>query len=216
MSQRTLSHLVETGAVAVFRADDADQLLRIADALKRGGVDSLEITMTTPRALELIREVKRRFASDVLVGAGSVLDPETTKRAIDAGAEFVVGPCLNSDVIAQCQQEDALAIPGTLTPTEMWTGWEAGAEILKVFPARGGGPRYVKDVLAPLPQLRLLPTGGVTLDNAADFIRAGAVAVGIGSDLVDDNLVANGDVEALTDRACRLVDSIAEAREEAT
>ncbi|MFB6272675.1 MAG: bifunctional 4-hydroxy-2-oxoglutarate aldolase/2-dehydro-3-deoxy-phosphogluconate aldolase [Salinibacter sp.] len=214
MAEGTLSHVIKTGAVAVFRAGDSDQLLRITEALQKGGVNSLEITMTTPGALERIRETQQRFSPDVVVGAGSVLDPETAHAAAAQGAAFVVSPCLNLAMIDQCHYDGVVAIPGTLTPTEMWTAWEAGADLVKVFPARGGGPRYIKDVLAPLPQLQLLPTGGVTLENAADFIRAGAVAVGVGSDLVDPHLVANEDFESLTDRASELLNTINEARAE--
>lgn len=214
MAEGTMRQMIRTGAVAVFRADDSDQLLRITEALQKGGVNCLEITMTTPGALERIDEIQRRFSPDVVVGAGSVLDPETAHTAATQGAAFVVSPCLNLAMIDQCHRDGVVAIPGTLTPTEMWSAWEAGADLVKVFPARGGGPRYIKDVLAPLPQLKLLPTGGVTLDNAKDFIRAGAAAVGLGNDLVDAQLIAKRDFETLTDRAKQLVDSIAETREE--
>ncbi|MBS1253024.1 MAG: KHG/KDPG aldolase [Anaerolineales bacterium] len=214
MTQGTdiLSRLIDAGVVAIVRTDDPSQLMQVAEALKAGGVDTFEVTMTVPGALDVIREATQRFGSEILVGAGTVLDGETARAAILAGAEFIVSPCSNPALITVARRYGKVVAPGALSPTEILTAWEAGADIVKVFPIRQGGPRYVRDVLAPLPQIRLMPTGGVNLENAADFIRAGAVAVGMGSALVDKQLLAEGRFDELTNRAHRLVDSIREAR----
>jgi len=207
-----LSRLIETGVVAIVRTDDPSQLMRVAEVLKAGGIETFEVTMTVPGALDVIREVSQRFGPDLIVGAGTVLDGETARSAILAGAQFIVSPTLSQSVITVTRRYGKVVVPGALSPTEILAAWEAGADIVKVFPIRLGGPRYLRDVLAPLPQVRLMPTGGVNLENAADFIRAGAVAVGIGSALVDKQLLAEGRFDDLTDRARRLVVSIREAR----
>jgi len=207
-----LSCLIETGVVAIVRTDDPSQLMRVAEVLRAGGIETFEVTMTVPGALDVIREVSQRFGPDLIVGAGTVLDGETARAAILAGAQFIVSPTLSQSVITATRRYGKVVVPGALSPTEILAAWEAGADIVKVFPIRLGGPRYLRDVLAPLPQVRLMPTGGVNLENAADFIRAGAVAVGIGSALVDKQLLAEGRFDDLTDRARRLVVSIREAR----
>ena len=207
-----LSRLIETGVVAIVRTDDPSQLMRVAEVLKAGGIETFEVTMTVPGALDVIREVSQRFGPDLIVGAGTVLDGETARSAILAGAQFIVSPTLSQSVITVTRRYGKVVVPGALSPTEILAAWEAGADIVKVFPIRLGGPRYLRDVLAPLPQVRLMPTGGVNLENAADFIRAGAVAVGIGSALVDKQLLAEGRFDELADRARRLVVSIREAR----
>jgi len=207
-----LSRLIETGVVAIVRTDDPSQLMRVAEVLKAGGIETFEVTMTVPGALDVIREVSQRFGPDLIVGAGTVLDGETARSAILAGAQFIVSPTLSQSVITVTRRYGKVVVPGALSPTEILAAWEAGADIVKVFPIRLGGPRYLRDVLAPLPQVRLMPTGGVNLENAADFIRAGAVAVGIGSALVDKQLLAEGCFDELADRARRLVVSIREAR----
>ena len=177
----TLLRLTETGVVAVVRSDDPSRLVQVAEALNAGGIDIFEVTMSVPGALDVMRQVSERFGTEIVVGAGTVLDGETARAAILAGAEFIVSPTLSQDVITVARRYGKVVVPGALTPTEILTAWEAGADIVKVFPARQGGPRYLKDMLAPLPQLRLMPTGGVSLENAVEYVRAGAVAVGIGS-----------------------------------
>jgi 2-dehydro-3-deoxyphosphogluconate aldolase/(4S)-4-hydroxy-2-oxoglutarate aldolase len=207
-----LARLTRSGVVAVARHEDPEPLYEAARALLAGGVDLFEVTMTVPDALDVLREVSRRLAPDVVVGAGTVLDSETARSAILAGAQFVVSPTMQPDVIAVARRYGRVAIPGALSPTEILAAWENGADIVKVFPARLGGPKYIGDVLAPLPQVLLMPTGGVTLENAADFIRAGAVAVGIGSDLTDSRLLASRRFEELTERAERVSHAVQAAR----
>ena len=170
--------------------------------------------MTTPGALDVIGECANRLGDEILLGAGTVLDPETARAAILAGAEYIVTPTLNPDVITLCRRYDKVIIPGALTPTEILTAWECGADIVKVFPATAVGPRYFKDVKAPLPQIDLIPTGGVDLDNAADFIRAGACAVAVGGNLVDKAAVAAGEWQVLTDTARKYVETVRDARQE--
>src|SRR5438874_674634 len=177
----TARRLQQLGVVAVIRLKDAGKLRAVVDALAAGGVRALEVTMTVPRAVDLIRELAATMPEGFLLGAGTVTDADTARAVIDAGASFVVGPVFRLDVIAACHDRDVPAIPGCWSPTEILAAHEAGADIVKVFPATALGPQYIKDVLAPLPHVRLMPTGGVTIDNAGEWIRAGAVAVGIGS-----------------------------------
>ena len=209
-----LASMKEGGVVAVLRADSPDALVHVAQAIGRGGVGAVEITMTTPGALDVIDECANRLGGELLLGAGSVLDPETARAAILAGAEYIVTPTLNPDVITLCRRYDKVVIPGALTPTEILTAWECGADIVKVFPATVVGPRYFRDVKAPLPQVDLMPTGGVNLDNAGDFIRAGACAVAVGSNLVDKAAVAAGEWHVLTDTARDYVDAVRNARQD--
>ena len=194
--------------VAVIRLDDPQKLRPVVDALAAGGVRVCEVTMTVPSAIELIGQLVRGLGDDVLIGAGTVLDAATARAAIDAGARFVVGPVFRRDVIEACHDRGTPAMPGCLTPTEILDAWDAGADMVKVFPSTSLGPTFIKDVRAPLPQLKLMPTGGVTIDNAADWLRAGAVAVGVGSALVDAGAVKSGDFTSLTRRAERLVANI--------
>lgn len=198
--------------VAVIRLADPEKLRAVVDALAAGGVRVFEVTMTVPRAIELIAQLTRALPPELLVGAGTVTDAETAGRAIDAGARFIVGPVFRREVIDACHERHVPAMPGCFTPTEILDAWEAGADIVKVFPSTSLGPTFIKDVRAPLPQLKLMPTGGVTIDNAADWLRAGAAAVGIGSALVDAAAVKAGDFAALTKRAERLIADISEVR----
>ena len=216
MSTKTenLASIKASGVVAVLRADRPDALLQVAQALGRGGIGAVEITMTTPGALDAIGECANRLGSEFLLGAGTVLDPETARAAILAGAEYIVTPTLNPDVITLCRRYDKIVIPGALTPTEILTAWECGADIVKVFPATAVGPRYFKDVKGPLPQIDLMPTGGVDLDNAGDFIRAGACAIAVGGNLVDKAAVAAGNWQVLTDTARQYVDAVRAARQD--
>jgi len=210
--ERTVARLTASGVVAVIRMEDASQLIAVAEALKAGGVECIEFTMTTPGALKVMEQVTARFGDEVLLGAGTVLDIETARAAILAGVQFVVGPGLNTDVIRMCHRYNTVVIPGAMTPTEIITAWETGADIVKIFPAGVLGPSFLKDILGPLPQVRLLPTGGVNLDNAAAFIKAGAVAIGVGSDLVDKKMVSEGRFDLLTKRAQSFVEVVAQAR----
>ena len=173
---------------------------------------AIEITLTVPDALEVIREVARDLGGEILLGAGTVLDPETARAAILAGAEYVVAPTVNFDVIRMCRRYDKVVMPGAFTPTEVLAAWEAGADVVKVFPADVGGPNYLKALLAPLPQVRLMPTGGVDLDNAAAFLKAGACCLGVGSSLVDKDAIARGDFARICDLAQQFVRIMRDAR----
>jgi 2-dehydro-3-deoxyphosphogluconate aldolase / (4S)-4-hydroxy-2-oxoglutarate aldolase len=207
-----VQRMLSSGLVAVIRLEDAKGLGQVAGALKAGGVDVIEFTMTTPGALAILSETAAQLGDEVLLGAGTVLDPETARAAILAGARFIVSPVLSIPTIELCHRYDAAVLPGVLTPTEMLTAWQAGADLLKLFPATSVGPRYIKDVLAPLPYLRIVPTGGVSLENIADFIKAGAAAVAVGGNLVDAKLVREGRWDLLTDLARRFSQAVQEAR----
>lgn len=210
--EEDIQRLEEGGVVAVVRMREASGLVQVAEALSDGGIRAIEFTMTTPGALRLIEEVSSRYGERVVWGAGTVLDPETCRAAILAGARFIVAPTLNREVIEVCRRYSVIAVPGAFTPTEILTAWEWGADIVKVFPATALGPRYFRDVAAPLPQVKMLPTGGVNLENTGDFIRAGAVAVAVGSNLVRPDDVAAGRFAALTERAAQYVAAVREAR----
>lgn len=209
---QVLERIRSTGLIPVIRARTADEAAQAADAIQAGGVGVLEITMTVPGAVEVIREVAGR-GGDAVVGAGTVLDPEAARNCIDAGARFIVSPSFNPDTIAACREADVSVLPGALTPTEVLAAWRAGADLVKVFPAGAvGGPSYIKSLKAPLPQIDLVPTGGVNLKTAGDFIRAGAAALGVGADLVDLEALRRGEPEVLTERAREFVRIVQEAR----
>jgi 2-dehydro-3-deoxyphosphogluconate aldolase/(4S)-4-hydroxy-2-oxoglutarate aldolase len=203
-----IARIERARVVAVIRLADPEKLTATLDALAAGGVRVFEVTMTVPRAIELIAQLSRGLSRELLLGAGTVTDADTARRAIDAGARFIVGPVFRRDVIDACHERHVPAMPGCFTPTEILDAWEAGADIVKVFPSTSLGPTFIKDVRAPLPQLKLMPTGGVSIENAAEWLRAGAVAVGIGSALVDSTAVTAGDFAALTRRAARLMANI--------
>jgi 2-dehydro-3-deoxyphosphogluconate aldolase/(4S)-4-hydroxy-2-oxoglutarate aldolase len=203
----------ETGIVAIMRAKSSAQLIAAADAIKAGGVSVIEVTMTTPGALGVIEAAKTRYGEDVLFGAGSVLDPETARAAILAGADFIVAPTLNLDMVALCNRYSIPVMPGCYTPTEALTAWEAGADMIKLFPASVGGADLVKAILAPLPHLEIVPVGGVNLDTAADFIRKGAAALGVGSSLVNQKLLDANDLNKLTQRANAFITEVQKGRE---
>lgn len=196
-----LDFVRETGVVAIMRAQSSDQLLAAADAIKAGGVRAIEVTMTTPGALDVINQARARYGTDVLFGVGSCLDPESARAAILAGAQFVVCPTLKLSTIEMCKRYSVPVIPGAYTPTEVLTAWEAGADVVKVFPASVGGPAYLKAIKAPLPQVKLVPVGGVNLDTAADFIRAGSDFVAVGGALVSQALLDAQEFDTLTERA---------------
>jgi 2-dehydro-3-deoxyphosphogluconate aldolase/(4S)-4-hydroxy-2-oxoglutarate aldolase len=207
-----LNLIRETGVIAIMRAQSSDQLIAAADAIKKGGVQVIEVTMTTPGALDVIAQASHKYGEEVLFGAGSVLDAETARAAILSGAGFIVAPTLNLDVIALCNRYSAPVTPGCYTPTEMLTAWEAGADMVKLFPASIGGPSLVKAILAPLPQLAIVPVGGVNLDTAAAFIANGAVALGVGSSLVNQKLLNAGDMDELTRRAAAFIQEVQKGR----
>ncbi len=193
-----ISQIHESGIIAVIRAKSSDQLVDVCKALVDGGVRVMEITMTTPNALEAIANARKVMGDKALIGVGSVLDPETARAAILAGAQFVFAPTLNLDVITMAHRYDRLVVPGALTPTEILRAWEAGADLVKVFPANHFGPRYFQDLLAPMPHLKLTPTGGVDLNTASDWLKAGAVALGVGSSLVRKDLIEGGKWQELS------------------
>jgi 2-dehydro-3-deoxyphosphogluconate aldolase/(4S)-4-hydroxy-2-oxoglutarate aldolase len=213
MSNKNLAESIfEMGVVAIMRAKSSDQLLKAADALLAGGVTAIEVTMTTPGALEIIRSARERYGSEVLFGVGSVLDPETARAAILAGAQFVVGPTLNLKTIEICKRYSVPVIPGAYTPTEILTAWEAGADAVKVFPASVGGPAYIKAVKAPLPQIRVAAVGGVNLDTAQDFIHSGTDILGVGSALVNQKLLDAQDFATISERARRFREEVNKGR----
>jgi len=203
----------ETGVIPVVRAASADEAMRAVDAIREGGISIIEITMTVPGAIGVIEQVSARFGKDALVGAGTVLDAETAKACISSGAQFVVSPSLNPETIACCLDLGVVVMPGALTPTEVVQAWNAGADFVKVFPAGAvGGASYIKALKAPLPQIELVPTGGVSLKTAADFIKAGAAALGVGADLVDIKAIREGQASLITERAKQFVEIVREAR----
>jgi 2-dehydro-3-deoxyphosphogluconate aldolase/(4S)-4-hydroxy-2-oxoglutarate aldolase len=200
------------GVVAVIRLKDPGKLRAVVDAMAEGGVRALEVTMTVPGAVDLIRALAPSLPDGFLLGAGTVTDAATAHAVIDAGARFVVGPVFRPDVIAACHERDVPVMPGCFSPTEILAAHECGADIIKVFPATMLGPQYLKDVRAPLPQVKLMPTGGVTLDNAGDWIRAGAVAVGLGSALLDPKAIESSRFDIIAANARRVVANVAAAR----
>lgn len=203
----------KTGVIAIVRFDRSEDLVRVAQAIAKGGIRAIEFTLTTPNALEIIAAARREFGEEILLGAGTVLDPETARAAILAGAEFVVAPTLNRGVIEVCRRYGKAVIPGAYTPTEILSAWEWGADLVKLFPAEIGGPAYLKAIRAPLPQVRLVPVGGVTLENAGDFIKAGAAAIAVGSNLVDKKLVAEKRFDELAVLAGKFVAAVQRARQ---
>ena len=210
---RIIEQIRETGVIPVVRAKTADEAMRAIDAIREGGISILEITMTVPGAVKLIEEVATRYGKEALVGAGTVLDPETATACISSGAQFIVSPALNLETIATCKEHGVVVMPGALTPTEVVRAWNAGADFVKVFPAGAvGGPSYLKALKAPLPHIELVPTGGVSLTTARDFIRAGAAALGVGADLVDLNAIREGQAALITERAKQFINIVREAR----
>jgi 2-dehydro-3-deoxyphosphogluconate aldolase/(4S)-4-hydroxy-2-oxoglutarate aldolase len=213
MDKTAKLHLIrETGVIAIMRAQSSAQLIAAADAIWAGGVRAIEVTMTTPGALSVIEEATMRYGEKLIFGAGSVLDAETARAAILAGADFVVAPTLDPATIGLCRRYSVPVMPGCYTPTEMLTAWQAGADMLKLFPASVGGPALVKAILAPLPQIEIVPVGGVDLDTAAEFIASGAAALGVGSSLVNQKLLDAGDMEELTRRAKAFIEKVKQGR----
>ncbi len=210
--EKNLQDIMDGGVVAIVRVATAQQAIEVCGAIARGGVKPIEVTMTVPGAIDVIKEFKKAVGDEVLVGAGTVLDPETARAVILAGAEFIVSPNLNLKVIEVCHRYGKIVIPGTFTATEILTAWEAGADIVKVFPAGVVGPKYLKDIKGPFPQIRLTPTGGVNLENTPDFIRAGAAAVSVGTSLVDKKAVSEKKYDVITENARKFIEAVKQAR----
>jgi len=210
---QSLRRVLDAGIVAVVRAPEPTGLVEVVRALADGGVTVAEVTLTVPNALDVIREARKALGDRVLLGAGTVLDPEACRAAIDAGAGFIVAPTLNLEVVALCGQTDTLVMPGAFTPTEIFAAWQAGADIVKVFPADVVGPAFFKAMRGPLPHIRLMPTGGVDLTTAADFLKAGACCLGIGGQLVDPKLVAGRQFDKIRELASKYVEVVRSARE---
>ncbi len=213
MKDKHLSRVLDSGIVAVIRASSGELLADVAEALLAGGVEVMEITFTVPGAVRVLETVAQRMGDRVLLGAGTVLDAETARAALLAGAQFVVCPNINLDVIRLCRRYSKLVMPGALTPTEVVAAWEAGADIVKIFPSEITGPKYLKALHGPLPQVRLMPTGGVDLNTAAEFLRCGACVLGVGGSLVEKKAVETGNLERITSLARQFVQIIRETRQ---
>ena len=211
-----LNALREIGLVPVLRAESEEQALALASAIAAGGVTVLEVTMTVPGAIRVMRRLAEE-RPDILIGAGTVLDPETARMCILEGAQFVVSPALNVKTIEMCHRYGIAVLPGALTPTEIVTAWEAGADVVKIFPASAlGGAKYLKSVKAPLPQVEMIPTGGVSLATAAEFLEAGAFALGVGADLVNLKAIAEGHPETITESARKYLAIVRQFRQSRT
>ena len=212
MATNTLSRIIDCGIVAVIRSEKPDQLIQVVQALAKGGVTAAEITFTVPDADRVIREVRKALGDSIVLGAGTILDTETARTAIRAGAEYLVTPCLNLDVIRLAKRYGTAIMPGSFTPTECLAAWEAGADIVKVFPAEVVGPPFFKAMRGPLPQIRLMPTGGVDLNTAESFLAAGACCLGVGSSLVEPKAVAAGDFRRIESLAAQYVEIVRKFR----
>jgi 2-dehydro-3-deoxyphosphogluconate aldolase/(4S)-4-hydroxy-2-oxoglutarate aldolase len=210
---QTLRRIREVGIIPVLRARKQEEAIAIAHAIRDGGVPVLEITMTVPGALEVIRQLAATFGNQVLIGAGTVLDPETARACILAGAEFIVSPALKISTIEICNRYAIPIFPGALTPTEVVTAWEAGADAVKVFPCGAmGGAQYLKSLKAPLPQIELIPTGGVSLSTAAEFFAAGAFALGVGADLIGSDISGPEKLRGVTETARKYMEIVGKHR----
>ena len=206
--------MVAEGLLPVIRASSAREAIDVAEAIKEGGVSFLEITMTVQGAIDVIKELTQKYRDEIVMGAGTILDPETGRAALLAGAQFIVSPALNLDLIQLAHRYSAVVIPGAMTPTEILTAWNAGADMVKVFPAAQlGGPEFLKAIRGPLPQILLVPTGGVNLQNAGAFIKAGATALGVGGELVDKKAVKEKKFNVITENARAFLKVIKEARQ---
>jgi 2-dehydro-3-deoxyphosphogluconate aldolase/(4S)-4-hydroxy-2-oxoglutarate aldolase len=209
-----VKRVIEGGIVAIVRSPSSAALVEVVRALVEGGVTAVEVTMTVPDALDVLRQVRQALGDQLLLGAGTVLDPETARAVLLAGAEFIVSPTVNLEVIRMCQRYDKAVMPGAFTPTEILTAWEAGADIVKVFPAEVGGPAFFKALRGPLPQVRVMPTGGVDLTTAPAFLKAGACCLGVGSQLVEPKAVAERDFNRIRELARQYVAVVKKTREE--
>jgi 2-dehydro-3-deoxyphosphogluconate aldolase / (4S)-4-hydroxy-2-oxoglutarate aldolase len=211
--QNPLQRVLDRVIVAIIRSDSPEKLVDVAEALLAGGVEVMEVTFTVPRADRVLEQVAARLGQRVLLGAGTVLDTQTARIALLSGAEFIVSPGVNTEVIELCRRYGKVVMPGALTPTEVIAAWQAGADIVKIFPSEITGPKYLKALHGPLPQIRLMPTGGVNLETATAFLDAGACALGIGSQLVDAKAVASGDVSKIESLARQYVQLIDQHRQ---
>ena len=208
-----LKRIEEVGIVPVVRAATSEEAIAVAEVIREGGIPIVEITMTVPGAITVIAELSKRYGDEVLIGAGTVLDPETARSCIAAGAQFIISPSLNIQTIELCKSQRIAIFPGALTPTEVVTAWDAGADAIKVFPCSAvGGASYLRALKAPLPDVKLVPTGGVSLATAKDFIAAGAWALGVGADLVNTKAIKAGDRESVVAAARSYVAAVREAR----
>ena len=212
--QHDIERIQSEGIVAIIRAPSSEQLVNVARALYEGGINVIEVTFTVPGVLEILADVRKDLGDKILLGAGTVLDTETARAALLAGAEFIVSPTVNRDVIELCNRYDKVVIPGAFTPTEVLAAWEAGADVVKIFPAGGGGPGYLKAIHGPLPQIRLMPTGGVDLSTLGDFVKAGACSVGLGSALVEKRAVEEGNMARIRELAGQYVELLRNVRAE--
>ena len=210
--ETTLKRILDGGVVAVVRSESSESLVKVVEALAEGGVTAAEITFTVPDAVDVIRDARRQIGDALVLGAGTVLDPETARAALLAGAEYLVAPNINPDVVRLCRRYDKVVMPGAFTPTEIVSAWECGADVVKVFPADVGGPAYLKALRGPLPQIRLMPTGGVDLDTALAFLKAGACCLGVGGSLVEPRAVAARDFDRIRSLASLYVGIVRDFR----
>ena len=210
--EQSFTTIAESGVVAVMRAPNKDILIDISQALLAGGVPAIEVTMTTPKAIQAIEMLADKFGDQAVVGVGTVIDAATCRDAIAAGAQFVVSPNFDPTVVETTKRYGKISVPGAFTPTEILAAWTAGADVVKVFPSTALGPNYFRDILAPMPQLRLIPTGGVDVKNVGDWIKAGAAFVAVGSALVTKDAMAKGDWNSITQNARAFTDAIRAAR----
>jgi 2-dehydro-3-deoxyphosphogluconate aldolase/(4S)-4-hydroxy-2-oxoglutarate aldolase len=210
--ENSLKVIEDSGIIAVIRSQNADEAVKIARAVSEGGIVPIEITLTVPDAFSVMAEVRRSLGARILLGAGTVLDAEGARLAIKAGAEFLVSPMLNPDMVRLCKKNGKVAIPGAFTPTEIVAAWKGGADIIKIFPASLGGPELIKDLRGPFPQIKFLPTGGVMLENVAQFIKAGAVAVAVGGNIIDKKAVSLGKFDVITENSRKFLDAVKNAR----
>jgi len=211
--REVLNGMISEGLIPVIRVTSASEALDVADAVKQGGVSFIEITMSVQGAIDVIKELSQKYKDEIIMGAGTVLDPETGRAALLAGAQFIVSPTLNLDLIQLAHRYSAVVIPGAMTPTEILTAWNAGADMVKVFPAAQlGGPEYIKALRGPLPQILLVPTGGVNLQNAGALIKAGASALGVGGELLDKKAIKEKKFHVITENTRAFLKTIQEAR----
>jgi 2-dehydro-3-deoxyphosphogluconate aldolase/(4S)-4-hydroxy-2-oxoglutarate aldolase len=207
------NRMIDEGVIPVVRVSSAQEAMDVSDAIKEGGVSLIEITMSVQGAIDVIKELTRKYKDEIIMGAGTILDPETGRAALLAGAQFIVSPTLNLDLIHLAHRYSAVVIPGAMTPTEILSAWNAGVDMVKVFPAAQlGGPEYLKALKGPLPQILLVPTGGVNLQNAAAFIKAGATALGVGGELVDKTAVKEKKFNVITENTRAFLKVVKEAR----
>jgi 2-dehydro-3-deoxyphosphogluconate aldolase/(4S)-4-hydroxy-2-oxoglutarate aldolase len=207
------NRMIDEGVIPVVRVSSAQEAMDVSDAIKEGGVSLIEITMSVQGAIDVIKELTRKYKDEIIMGAGTILDPETGRAALLAGAQFIVSPTLNLDLIHLAHRYSAVVIPGAMTPTEILSAWNAGADMVKVFPAAQlGGPEYLKALKGPLPQILLVPTGGVNLQNAGAFIKAGAAALGVGGELVDKKAVKEKKFNVITENTRAFLKVVKEAR----